>query len=423
MEPRIAHAGLFAIARLLGQLGIGRFRSGFDAQAAGCQWARAAMAKQNATDLRIGIAGKSVDLVGSRQRSETILSASPDGSEFIAGTLKTGGMSFLAPHALTIQNDANWSRLRRFNEEVLGTGGVHAYGQAFLARVRSAFDLPVTGIEEIRAAMGRVMTGIVFGVDDATLVRDVNVLIGVVHSPVKRNLFGFRYRSRRERLYHAIAAHFDAAETGAETLLAFARLAAGDLGRDVVLQQVPHWMFTFTGSGTDLLARALALIVSRPSVRGRVLDEMAVAGAPDRAETIERLPFLDSCLLETGRLFTPVTRTFHHGRANGDGRGDIVHYFPLLQRDDALGATVHNFEPERWLGAERDAPAAASNLFLRGPRACPGRDLIRFVCRAALARLLTELRVTGGSATLARDPLPLSFPEREARFTVAEATP
>jgi len=82
---------------------------------------------------------------------------------------------------------------------------------------------------------------------------------------------------------------------------------------------------------------------------------------------------------------------------------------------------VHHFVPDRWLATERDDAAAASNLFLRGPRACPGSDLILFVCRAGLARTLGELGVRGGSRKLAQDPLPVSFPSREARLTRQEA--
>jgi cytochrome P450 len=421
VPARIANAGLLDLARLLGQLGVGRLRPGFDAQAAGCQWARALTADEGATDLRIGVAGKSVDLIASLARSDDILARPPDGP-YTAGTLKTGGMSFLAPHALTIQNGEAWHRLRRVNEAVLGTGGPHAYAQSFLDHVRAAFDGPVANIADIRRRMGRAMTGIVLGTGTAESVADdVAVLFGVVQSPLKRKLFGNRYRSRRARLYEAIARSLDGAGGDEQTLVSLARREGDEIERDVLMEQVPHWMFTFTGSGADLLARTLALITSRPAVRQRAIEEIAAAGAPHVAESVERLAYVNACLLEAGRLFTPVTRTFH--RATGNGQSDIVHYLPLLQRDDALGSTVHHFVPERWLAGALDAPASASNLFLRGPRACPGSDLILFVCRAALARLVAELRVTGGGARLSHDPLPLSFPEREARFTVAEATP
>jgi cytochrome P450 len=163
-------------------------------------------------------------------------------------------------------------------------------------------------------------------------------------------------------------------------------------------------------------------VTSRADVHAKVVQEIRAAGPADRAETIARLPYLHACLLETGRLFPPVTRTFHRKGADASGAGrEIVHYFPLLQRDDLLGPTVHEFRPERWLAAPRlDAAAAASNLFLRGPRACPGMDLILFVCTAAAARLLGELGLSGRDDRLARDPLPLSFPKTRARFTAPE---
>jgi cytochrome P450 len=146
-----------------------------------------------------------------------------------------------------------------------------------------------------------------------------------------------------------------------------------------------------------------------------VLDEAETAGPADRAGTIAALRYLTACLLETGRLFPPVTKTFHAG-----SQGSVAHYFPLLQRDDRLGHTVHGFRPNRWLSEPLDAPAAASNLFLRGPRACPGMDLILFVCRAALVRMIAEQRTSARVERLTSDPLPVSFPSDDPRFTVAE---
>jgi hypothetical protein len=69
--------------------------------------------------------------------------------------------------------------------------------------------------------------------------------------------------------------------------------------------------------------------------------------------------------------------------------------------------------------AHLDAPAAASNLFLRGPRACPGMDLILFVCKAAAARQLGELGLIARQELLTRDPLPVSFPKLDEPFSAS----
>ena len=81
-------------------------------------------------------------------------------------------------------------------------------------------------------------------------------------------------------------------------------------------------MFTFTGSGTDLLTRTLAMVGSRPEVGEKVRQEIAAAGALDQANSIGQLNYLEACLMETCRLFPPVTRTMHVA-PEGDTFGGI----------------------------------------------------------------------------------------------------
>jgi cytochrome P450 len=365
----------------------------------------------------------SVELVGNRQHSDAVLSARPGPGGYEAGEMKTKAMRFLAPGALTIAAGESWTRLRPFNEHVLGTGEPHPFAQTFLSHVRGAFAGPVHDAGEVRDAMGRAMVKIVLGDVNPSLdpAADVTKLFGVVQSPVKRTLFGFLYKRRRARFYQLLERKWDTAgdRRGEQTLLALASRQASDADRTTLLQQIPHWMFTFTGSGTDLLVRSMCMITSRADVHAQVLDEIRTVGPLDRAESIGRLVYLNACVLETGRLFPPVTRTFHHAAPSSGARPrELVHYFPLLQRDDSLGPTVHQFNPDRWLTTTLDAAASASNLFLRGPRACPGMDLILFVCKAALSRQLGELHLTARQDRLTRDPLPVSFPKIASSFSV-----
>ena len=391
-----------------------------DPAAVGSRWVYKVIQKRGGTDLEIAVPGRPLELIADHGHSDEVLSGF---DTYGPGSAKKAGMSFLAPGALTIADGDAWRQLRPFNERVLGTGVAHPFAQTFLGHVRTAFAKPVSSVDDIRAAMGRAMVRIVLGdVADATdPAKDVTVLFGVVQSPIKRKLLGFLYGGRRKRLYRLLGACWDgSASTSQQTLLAVARQSAPGLDRDTLLQQVPHWMFTFTGSGTDLLARTLMLVTSRPDVYRQVLDEIRAVGTIDQADTIGRLAYLEACVLETGRLFPPVTKTFHsRSPATGAKTEEFVHYFPMLQRDDRLGATVHQFRPERWLSEELDGAAAASNLFLRGPRACPGMDLILFVCKAAAARQIGELGLSARQQRLVADPLPVSFPKVDARFTVS----
>lgn len=434
-----ARAGLLDVLRLGAHQAARIFHPrGFDSGAVTCRWAREAMQEDGGANLELAALGKHAELVGSRERSAEILAARPGPGGYVPGKLKVGAMSFLAPHALTIADGAAWERLRAFNERVLETGGLHPYAETFLGHVRAAFSQPVDDVDDVRAAMGRAMVPIVLGPEASAGAQiaggtnpaeDIHALFGAVQSPVKRKLLGFRYRRIRRRLYELLGRLWDRAGAGEETLLALGKREAGSGDREALLEQVPHWMFTFTDSGTDLLAWTLALVASRPESLARVRAEIAGAGPLDRAESVTRLPYLHACLLETGRLFPPATKTFHRkATPAGTESEEIVHYFPLLQRDDRLSGAVHSFRPERWLDGGPDEAARASNLFLRGPRACPGQDLILFVCKAAAARLLGELRLasrspTSGSLSLARDPLPVSFPASALAFTVPEKPP
>jgi len=418
-----ARAGVLDLLHLGATLGADFFRGKrSDPGAAGNRWAHDVMKRDGGADIDVA----SLEVVGNRQHSDAVLSARPGPDGYQPGRMKTKAMAFLAPGALTIATGDSWTRLRPFNERVLGTREPHPFAQTFVTQVRGAFAAPIHSVSDVRDAMGRAMVKIVLGDVNPSLdpAGDVTTLFGVVQSPVKRALFGFLYKRRRARLYSLLERKWDTAgdRRGEQTLLGLASRQASDDDRTTLLQQIPHWMFTFTGSGTDLLVRTLCMITSRADVHAKALDEIRAVGSLDRAETIGRLAYLNACLMETGRLFPPVTRTFHYDVPKGStAKRELVHYFPLLQRDDSLGPTVHHFDPDRWLSPTLDAAASASNLFLRGPRACPGMDLILFVCKAAIARQLGELHVSARQDRLTRDPLPVSFPKVSSSFTVTGA--
>lgn len=420
-----AKAGLLDLLRLGTRMAatLVRPREERDPGAEGCRWARELMEREGAAGLEVGMPGRSVHVVGHPDPSEGILSGAPHRDGPGVGGLKKEAMAFLAPRAVTVADGDAWARLRRFNERVLAPGGTHPFAAAFLDAVREAFAGGVGDVEDVRSAMGRAMVDIVLGEvgpDDAPA-EDVRVLFDVVQSPLRRKILGFLYAGRRKRFFQLLGRVLDASGDGRSTLMARARQEADGLSREELLDQVPHWMFTFTGSGTDLLARTLALVAARPEVHRRALDEIEEAGRADDPETVGGLGYLEACLRETGRLFPPVTKTFHRLDGGvGEGEREVAHYFPLLQRHPDLGPSVHAFRPERWTAPEPDAPARASNLFLRGPRACPGEALILFVCKAALAQQLGEVGVEVRTSRLSRDPLPVSFPEGEARFTIQE---
>lgn len=361
--------------------------------------------------------------------SEHILAQTPDELSYMEGTTKARAMSFLAPHGLTITHGEQWRRLRRFNEEALYARDADARMQFVLDVGRKAFSEPVSDIGDIRRRMAEVMRIVVFGSEVAPshLVDDVQALIGYVQSPGRRKLFGWKERGRRKRFYDALRLLWEeSSESSAPGLIAAARdmVHDGAHSEEEIIQQIPHWMFTFTGSGTDLLARTLGIVASRDDVYSRVRAEVAEQSALESASAIMSMEYLESCLLETCRLFPPVTRTFHVAPRGDAFDGfevpagmEILHFFTASQRDTSMDATANDFWPERWLEPGSSAGAMYPSLFLGGARECPGKDLILFVCKAAMSTLVEQGRIRSQCPAISKDPMPRSFPESGLRFS------
>ena len=283
---------------------------------------------------------------------------------------------------------------------------------------------PIRDTAGIRAAMSRSMLGIVFGGKaPPSVADDVQALFELVQNPIKRKIMARSGKRRRERLYANLRELWrDPTVVRTATLLGVARRAASPgavIDEPVLLEQIPHWMFTFTGSGTDLVTRALTLILSDDGARRKVETELERAGPLEEPATIDGLAYVEACLVEGAHLFPPVTRTFHRAPVGASVAGvkippgmEVLHSFPLISSSDATDA--RRFRPERWLKSGDAAPGF--DPFLGGVRRCPGRNIIMQVSKAALAVMIGRQRLTLDGVTLRTDDLPQEFPKRGIKF-------
>ena len=367
-------------------------------------------------------------VVTGRELSEHILAPSPDVQSYVSGRTKTRAMSFLAPQALTITHGEQWRHLRRFNEAALRATEADTRWQFVLDAVREAFREPVSDIGDIRQRMAQAMQTVVFGTADVPdhLVEDVQEMFAYVQNPIRRTLFGWTVAGRRKRFYSALGLLWRESKVhGSTSLIAAAKGMTPDEGssQDDLIQQIPHWMFTFTGSGTDLLARTLGVIAARDDVHQRVRAEMMASGSTERASDVMNMRYLESCLLETCRLFPPVSRTFCVAPQGDTSNGiqipagmEILLCFTARQRDLSVDPTADCFRPDRWMESDGHAGAVYPSLFLGGARNCPGKELILFVCKAAISTLIENGLMPSQCPALSEDPVPPSFPDCGARF-------
>jgi cytochrome P450 len=395
----------------------------FNAEGVFRDWARRAAARRDTDNLLVNFLVKKLMLVGSADLSRQILAQPPSQESFSTGSLKRSAMAFLAAHALTISDDEDWSRRRAFNEAVLEPERRHEFAPQFVRYTLQAFAPPIGGVADLRAAMGRAMLGVVFGgTASPQLVTEIEALFDLVQNPVKRVVTAPFAYFRRARFYDSLRALWRARNEALKpSLLQMAGRSATNLGDTELLEQMPHWMFTFTGSATDLVTRTLTLITSTPTVQRRVMAELDSAGPLDgQAFESAPLPFLEACLVETGHLYPPVTRTFHSAALGATLNGvqfppgtEIMQLFPLFTAD-LKGADSPKFNPDRWL--QVIPPVCAFNPFLGGARCCPGRSVILLICKTALASLLLLHRLAVKAPGITASSLPAQFPRRGLRF-------
>lgn len=414
---------------LVGRLVGGRLRRG-DTRETLVSWVRHLTERYGSKNITVNLLVRRILLVTDEELSAHILANPPASEQYVAGTLKKKAMAFLAPHALTIAHDEEWQALRGYHEKVLSAGAHHFHEQSFLDQVHQAFAKPVADMAAIRQRMGQVMVAVVFGEGKAPdhLIDDIQELFAEVGA--RTAILGSKKTAKRDQFYQVLRRLWQTAtEINAPTLLAMAQREKQALPEqystaEMLVQQLPHWMFTFTNSGSDLLGRALAMITARPAILNRVQQEIAQAGPLEQAATIHQLRYLEACILETGRLYPPVSQTVHKAAKRDEFHGveipagtELMQFFPINNRDTALDALANHFRPDRWLDPNDAVHQLYPNLFLSGARACPGRSLILFIDKAALALLLQGQPLKVNPTSLSTDPLPFSFPDQSLQFS------
>ncbi len=393
------------------------------------KWLQRQTERQGSKNIILNLFVRRILLVSGVELSRHILADPPTSCAYAAGTLKKKAMDFLAPNALTTSQDDQWRVLRAYNEKVLQAGSHHVYQGAFLNHVHEAFAQPIRNMPDVRQRMGQVMLAAVFGEDNAPnhLIQDVQRLFAQVG--LRTALLGSKLVDERDQFQKTLEQLWrNKASKRNHSLLGLAHEAVPEMderyrSEEFLVHQIPNWMFTFTGSGSDLLARSLAMILARPEIMKVVQLEISKQGSPTRAQTINRLDFIEACIMETGRLYPPVSKTLHKacqrdefGSVEIVAGTEILHLFALTNRDIELDTRANNFLPERWMDEHDSVHQLYPNLFLSGARACPGRNLILFIAKAAIAYLLSNQFHQAKKNNLTDDPVPFTFPEEVLQF-------
>ena len=315
--------------------------------------------------------------------------------------LKKQALSRFIPDALVISSGDEWRERRGFNENVLATGKPHEDRETF-RRIASREAEQLTGERpgELRWAdfqsLGeRISHQVILGSGEikpemtgqlARMVRWSNILL---RNPVSFSAF-------YEQLERHLTRPQPAASTACLMHKSSALLGSGGAKTSTrVPTQIGFWFFVLKDALELHVARTLALIAAHPEVQTNVRQEVRAAGTLT-AEAIEGLHYLEACLREQLRLWTPVPILLRRATQAFSLRGEI----PIEAEQQILIHAGFYHRDARYFGAYADTflPDATAYdspnvYFFSGHRqSCAGRTLATFLLKATLASLLGRFR-------------------------------
>jgi len=190
-------------------------------------------------------------------------------------------------------------------------------------------------------------------------------------------------------------------------------IALGRVGSATsVPTQAGFWLFVLKDAIELHVARTLAMLAAHPEIQSRVRSEIRDAGGLD-ASAVERMQFLEACIIETLRLWTPVPMLLRRATtpfALRDGirieRGDqlLIHAGHYHRDPRVFGERAHRFVPD-----EAVAAAIPIYVFSAHRQVCAGRSIVLFVLKATLASLLGRCRFETARPTIDRERIPYLY--------------
>jgi cytochrome P450 len=334
--------------------------------------------------------------------------------------LKKRALSRFVPDGLIVSRRPEAAARRRFNTHVLDLGNLHRHSEAFATIAGAeAARLTADPAKALRWAdfqsLGqRICHQVILGMgqSEPELARDLARMLPfsncfLRHGPAFRAFYA-RMDRLLERSDAASSAH--GLMHDARGVLAGSNAASSPTGAP---SQIGFWFFVLKDAVELHVARTLALLAAHSGVQDRVRAEIKAA-APLTATAIDGLRYLEACIAEQLRLWTPVPLLLRRAETGFELGGAIK-----VQAEEQLlvHAGVYHRDP-RVFGdlADKFAPDAAVDpgfpkryVFSDHGRGCAGRTLATFVLKATLAPLLAGSRFDLAGPPIRVDRIPYAY--------------
>jgi cytochrome P450 len=168
---------------------------------------------------------------------------------------------------------------------------------------------------------------------------------------------------------------------------------------DLIRDQILTMLIAGHDTSTALLAWALHLLGKHPEALAQAVAEVdAVVGQDDLTEShMNQLPYLDSLIKETLRLYPPihvgnriVAEDTHISGYELKAGTRVMASIYLSHRDGRYWEAPNEFRPERFARNAKKPPAFTYVPFGGGARACIGAAFAQVKAKVVLARILQQ---------------------------------
>ena len=329
-------------------------------------------------------------------------------------TLKKRALSGFVPDALVISSGDEWKDRRPFNESALGFGKLHRHHDAFKEIVFREVDrLTAERVGALRwpdfQRLGeRISHQVILG--SGQVEPEMTVRLARL---VRRSNWGVLPRNRRAFavFYDRLERHLGQQPVPPSCLMHDSAMALAK-GSATSITQVPRqigfWFFVLKDAIELHVARTLALIAAHQEVQSRLRREIREAPKAT-AQAIDEFAFLNACIEEQLRLWTPVPILLRRAVKPFSLRGitiqpeqQILIHTGAYHRDSRFfGQAADSFSPDSASGALRRV-----YFFSAHRQSCAGQFLVRFLLKATLVSLLARFRFELIAPGITPGPIP-----------------
>lgn len=219
--------------------------------------------------VELNIFGKKIILLTDINDIAQLLDLSPN--PFGPGTFKNHFFDTFIPKNVGISVNPDWKYKRDYNDKVLETDKSHSMNSIFNGYIQEAFQKSnPKSFEEFTEFTRRLTSKIIFGTFD------YNPILYKVFKQADSFLsarFGLNTVNQEDLTSYREYLRIELENPKENTLMSLANKYHPMLATDVVIDQIPHWVFPIAGLFSVHLPRLLVLLANHPQELQKVILE------------------------------------------------------------------------------------------------------------------------------------------------------